>query len=101
VLFANAGGPPLAGLVVTDSVYAPDLNQSIADWQALVTAARGSGMRNLPDPIVSRGAPLLRPSDGSIDATVPNARRARSSSQKPRPASACPTGRGSSRPAAG
>jgi hypothetical protein len=72
VLFSNAGGPPLAGIVVNGSTYAPDINGSLAAWQGLVTAARASGMRDIPDPIASEGAPLARPSDGNIDSTIPN-----------------------------
>ncbi len=72
VLFANAGGPSLMGIIINGSAYAPDTDGSLADWKALVAAARASGMRNLPDPIASQGSPLARPSDGNIDSTVPN-----------------------------
>jgi hypothetical protein len=72
VLFANAGGPSLMGIIINGSAYAPDINGSLADWKALVAAARASGMRNLPDPIASQGSPLARPSDGNIASTVPN-----------------------------
>lgn len=70
VLFANAGGPPLAGIVVNDSAYVTDTGKSIADWRALVAAARASKMRELPDPVLSVVSPLVRPSDGNIDATA-------------------------------
>jgi hypothetical protein len=72
VLFSNAGGPSLEGIVINASTYAPDINKSLAAWQGLVTAARSSGMRNIPDPIASQGSPLARPSDGDIDSTPPN-----------------------------
>jgi hypothetical protein len=72
VLFPNSGGPPLAGIVVNASSYAPDLTQNLGDWQDLVSAARASGLRGIPDPIGSNGDPLGRPADGNIDETVAN-----------------------------
>jgi hypothetical protein len=72
VLFANAGGPALAGITVNASSYAPDLDANFAAWQDLVTAARASGLRGIPDPIESVGSPLVRPADGAIDSTPPN-----------------------------
>ncbi len=69
LLFANAGSPPLAGIVINDSGYVADTNKSISDWKALVSAARKSGMRDLPDPLLSLVPALARPSDGDIDAT--------------------------------
>ena len=38
----------------------------------MVTAARDSGLRNIPDPMQSKGPVFVRPSDGSIDSTKPN-----------------------------
>jgi hypothetical protein len=72
VLFANSGGPPLAGIIVNSSSYATDLNANVAAWQNLVAAARASGLRGIPDPTTSVGAPLVRPASGAIDATAPN-----------------------------
>ena len=72
VLFANSGGPALAGIIINESIYWPDLGTNSAGWRNLVTAARASGLRNIPDPIASVGRPLVRPSDGTIDSTVPN-----------------------------
>lgn len=72
VLFANAGGGPLAGIIINGSTYAPDLKKNLAAWQGLTTAARASGMRGIPEPIASQGAPLVRPSNGSLDSTAPN-----------------------------
>src|ERR1017187_6838442 len=37
VLFANAGGAPLAGIIINGSTYAPDLKKNLAAWQALTT----------------------------------------------------------------
>ena len=42
VLFANAGRPTLAGIIINDSVYAPDIDNSITAWRALVLASRTS-----------------------------------------------------------
>jgi hypothetical protein len=72
VLFANSGGPALAGIIINESLYWPDLDGNSAGWRNLVTAARASGLRNIPDPIASVGRPLVRPSDGNLDATVAN-----------------------------
>jgi hypothetical protein len=72
VLFANAGGGPLAGIIINGSTYAPDLKKNLTAWQELTTAAHASGLRGIPDPIASQGSPLARPSNGSIDSTVPN-----------------------------
>jgi hypothetical protein len=71
-LLANSGGPPLAGLIVNASKYWGDANANAAGWTDLITAARMSGLRNIPDVTVSAGAPLTRPADGQIDSTVPN-----------------------------
>jgi len=39
----------------------------------MVAAGRASGLRGLPDPVLSDGPPLVRPISGDIAATVPNA----------------------------
>lgn len=72
MLLANNGGPKLAGIVVNASTYWPDLESNATGWKELVAAARATGLRDIPDPITSTGAPLVRPADGSIEATVPN-----------------------------
>jgi hypothetical protein len=72
MLFSNAGGPALLAITVNATSYAPDLDANLAAWRALVTAARASGLRGVPDPTGSVGPPLVRPADGNIDATVPN-----------------------------
>ena len=72
VLLANGGGPPLAGIVVNRSMSWPNLDANVAGWRELVSAARASGLRNIPDPIASVGPPLTRPANGDIDATPAN-----------------------------
>jgi hypothetical protein len=72
VLLANGGGPSLAGIIVCTSPNSPKIDENVAAWRALVTAARSSGMRNIPDPTSSIGAPLVRPSSGAIENTVAN-----------------------------
>jgi len=72
VLFANAGGPALAGVAVNASGYATNLQANVTAWQNLIAAGRASGLRDLPDPVTSDGAPLVRPSNGEIASTVPN-----------------------------
>lgn len=72
ILFASTGGPPLAGIVVNDSAYATDLDANVSAWLELVSAARASGLNNVPDPTPSVGPPLVRPASGNVDDTVPN-----------------------------
>jgi hypothetical protein len=72
VLLANSGGPSLAGIIVGTSPNATDIDTNVAEWRELVAAARASGLANIPDPIASIGAPLVRPASGDIDATVAN-----------------------------
>jgi hypothetical protein len=72
VLLANNGGAKLAGIIVNDSTIWPDININIDGWRALVGAARVSGLGDIPDPITSLGAPLVRPASGAIDETTPN-----------------------------
>jgi hypothetical protein len=72
MLLANSGGPSLAGIVVSASPPWPDLRQNIAGFRELVSAARESGMRNIPDPVSSVSAPLERPASGEIEHTRAN-----------------------------
>ena len=71
-LLANHGGPPLAGIIVDGTRYWPDAASNLTGWNRLVQAARASGLQNIPDAIMSTGRPLVRPTDGQIDSTVPN-----------------------------
>jgi hypothetical protein len=71
-LLANAGGPPLVGIVASSTKYWPDLNANATGWTKLVTAARASGLKNIPDVTASASTPLVRPSDGRIESTMPN-----------------------------
>jgi hypothetical protein len=72
MLLANGGGPPLAGIIVNTSPPWTDLDENVAKWRAMVTAARNSGLRGIPDPIASVGGPLVKPASGQIEDTVPN-----------------------------
>jgi len=72
MLLANSGGPPLAGIIVTGNGNWPDVEENLAGWQQMVDEARQGGLKGIPDPVASEGAPLVQPSDGNIDATVPN-----------------------------
>jgi hypothetical protein len=72
VLLAHAGGPPLAGIVVSTGGLWSNLEENFAGWQDLVVRARDSGLTDVPDPIRSSAPPLQRPDDGDIDATAPN-----------------------------
>jgi hypothetical protein len=72
VLFANSGGPPLAGIVVNASKIWGTLSINEGGWKDLVTAAGSSGLQNIPDVTASAGMPLARPADGLIDSTAAN-----------------------------
>jgi hypothetical protein len=72
MLLANSGGPPLAGIIVNPSAYWPDVATSLDGWNQMITAARASGLRNIPDATPSSGDPLVRPADGKIESTTPN-----------------------------
>ena len=72
VLLANGGGPKLAGIIVNTSSAWPDIDTNIAGWRGLVAAAGASGLRGIPDPTTSTGAPLVRPASGQIKDTTPN-----------------------------
>jgi hypothetical protein len=73
MLLANSGGPALAGIIVNPSrPYWPDLAANVAVWNDMITAARASGLRNIPDATPSAGDVLVRPADGEIDHTTPN-----------------------------
>ena len=72
MLLANSGGPPLVGIIVNPSAYSPDLAASLDGWNQMITAARASGLRNIPDATDSAGDPLVRPADGKIESTTPN-----------------------------
>jgi hypothetical protein len=72
ILLANGGGPQLAGIVVTAQQLYPDMNANFAGWQAMVSAARKSGLGGIPDPIKGSSTPLARPANDDIAAAVPN-----------------------------
>lgn len=72
VLLAQSEGPHLVAIIVCTSPNSPKIDENVTAWHALVTAARSSGMRNIPDPTTSIGAALVRPASGAIDDTVPN-----------------------------
>jgi hypothetical protein len=71
LLFASSG-VRLAGIIVKDSTIWANLGDNLAGWQSMVTAARSSGIQNIPDPIGSVGPVLVEPADGAIDSTHPN-----------------------------
>src|SRR4029079_8067876 len=66
-------GPPLVGIVAAPTDYWPSANANWTGWNRLVTAARASGLKNIPDVTMSDGGALARPADGQIESTVSNA----------------------------
>jgi hypothetical protein len=72
-LFASVGTLSLAGIVInTGPNDSKDLDANIAGWRAMVSAARQSGLHNIPDPMASSSTALVRPDDGKIESTTPN-----------------------------
>lgn len=72
MLLASTGGVTLAGIVIGQAWPWTDLEENTAGWRLMVATARESGLRNIPDLVVSDSPALVRPSDGNIEATVPN-----------------------------
>ncbi|MGC4063278.1 MAG: hypothetical protein QM784_01220 [Polyangiaceae bacterium] len=72
LLLASRGEIALAGIIIGESWPWTSLDDNTAGWQQMVTAARDSGLRDIPDPITSTGPALERPSDEDIDTTKPN-----------------------------
>ena len=72
MLLANSGGLKLTGIVIGTSPEWPDITTNIDGWRKLVSAAGMTGLKNIPDPKTSIGAPLTRPANGDIDKTTPN-----------------------------
>lgn len=72
MLLASKGTARLLAIIVSDSRYWIDVNDNAAGWKNMVTAARSSGLKNIPDITVNPGPPLVRPSDGIIENTVGN-----------------------------
>ena len=73
MLLANSGGPPLVGIIASATpLLAERRTTTRPAGRKLVTAARASGLQNIPDVTTSEGLPLVRPADGQIDSTVRN-----------------------------
>jgi hypothetical protein len=72
LLLAQAKGTPLAGIVVGTGSSWQDLDANVLGFQDLVTRARESGLTSVPEPVRSEAQPLQRPTDGTIESTVPN-----------------------------
>jgi hypothetical protein len=72
VLLANGGGSKLAGIVVSASPAWTDIDANVTGWRGLVTAARQSGLKGIPDPTTSINSRLTMPSSGKVEDTQPN-----------------------------
>jgi hypothetical protein len=62
----------LVGLVVNSTTEYPSLETNVTGYRQMLTAARDSGMRHLPEPTASIAPALAEPSSGVIEDTVPN-----------------------------
>ena len=72
LLLAANGGPPVVGIIASPTEYWPSASTNADGWMDLVTAARASGLANIPDVTMSTGRPLARPANGQVDSTAPN-----------------------------
>jgi len=72
LLVAHSLGARLQGIIVCSGTPWPDVDVNTENWAALLDAARASGLSDVPDTTTSVGKPLVRPDDGTIDATNPN-----------------------------
>jgi len=52
-LLANSGGPPLVGIIANATRYWPNATANAIGWMDLVTAARDSGLHDLPGVTIS------------------------------------------------
>jgi hypothetical protein len=72
VLLANTGAMRLVGLIVNASRYWKDLGANLAGWNSLIDAARGSGLKIVPEITVGAVNTTLKvPGDRIIDHTTP------------------------------
>jgi len=71
-LFAASGQLRMVGLIVNASSAYPSLESNVGGFRQMVTAARDSGMKHLPDVTASVAPALTRPHDDVIEETVPN-----------------------------
>ncbi|HXK16237.1 MAG TPA: hypothetical protein VNG33_00435 [Polyangiaceae bacterium] len=71
-LFAASGQLRMVGLIVNSSTAYPSLEANVGGFRQMITAARASGMKHLPDVTASVAPPLTAPQNGVIEETVPN-----------------------------
>ena len=72
LLMASVGSLQVVGFLIGTSSYFPTLATNVDGWNQLISAARLSGMHNVPDVVQSDGPPLQRPANGDLEATPPN-----------------------------
>lgn len=71
-LLASTGQLKLVGLVINAAGEYPSVETNVAGYRQMLTAARESGMRHLPDPTASVAPTLSPPASGTIEDTTPN-----------------------------
>jgi len=71
-LFAASGQLRMVGLIVNASSAYPSLEANVGGFRQMITAARASGMKHLPDVTASVAPALTRPQNDVIEETVPN-----------------------------
>jgi hypothetical protein len=71
-ILASSGQLKLVGLVVNSTIEYPSLEGNVTGYRQMLSAARDSGMRHLPEPTASIAPTLNEPASGSIEDTLPN-----------------------------
>jgi len=71
-LLASTGQLKFAGLVVNSTFEYASIDTNVTGYRQMLSAARDSGMRHLPDVTASIAPVLARPASGVIEDTVPN-----------------------------
>jgi hypothetical protein len=71
-LLAASGQLRLVGIIVNANAEYPVLETNVSGYRQMITAARASGMRHLPDATASVAPALTPPASGVIEDTLPN-----------------------------
>jgi len=71
-LLAATGEIDFVGLVVNSTTEYPSLETNVTGYRQMLSAARDSGMRHLPEATASIAPALTEPASSAIDDTTPN-----------------------------
>jgi len=71
-LLASTGQLKLVGLIVNSNAEYPSVETNVLNFREMLSAARESGLKRLPEATASIAPALTRPASGAIADTVPN-----------------------------